>query len=76
MKQFIISETAAYRFTMVINDIPKFDIKEIKLITENLALTTGGGDIGLMSKKNEPYSVHKYYLTPEEIQNLIKGLSE
>lgn len=67
MKQFIISESPAYRFTMVINEIPKFDIKEVKFITEHLDLN---------AKNNEEYSVQKYYLTPEEIQNLIKGLSE
>lgn len=63
MKQFIISESPAYRFTMVISEIPKFNIKEVKLISENLGLKA-------------TTTVQKYYLTQEEIQNLIKGLSQ
>lgn len=63
MKHFIISESPSYRFTMVISEIPKFNIKEVKLISENLGLKA-------------TTTVQKYYLTQEEIQNLIKGLSE
>lgn len=75
MKQFIISETPAYRLTMAVIDVPNQNLKELRLTSENINFDPDSDKTEVRTQFKEPFTVQRYFLTPEELHRIIEGLS-